>query len=109
MSTAVTPERDAIIRTVRDFCEAEIRPNVLRWDEAQAFPRELFNKLGELGLLGAMFPESYGGAGLSAMDYQAIVEEVSAVDPSVALSLAAHHSLGSNHIFQFGNEAQRQR
>jgi alkylation response protein AidB-like acyl-CoA dehydrogenase len=109
VTTATTPERDAIIRTVREFCEAEIRPNVLRWDEAQAFPRELFGKLGELGLLGAMFPEKYGGAGLSAMDYQAIVEEVAAVDPSVALSLAAHHSLGSNHIFLFGNEAQRQR
>jgi len=109
MSTAVSAEREAILRTVREFCDAEIRPNVLRWDEAQEFPRELFNKLGELGLLGAMFPETYGGAGLSAMDYQAIIEEVSAVDPSVALSLAAHHSLGSYHIFQFGSEAQRQR
>jgi len=109
MSTAVSAEREAILRTVREFCDAEIRPNVLRWDEAQEFPRELFNKLGELGLLGAMFPETYGGAGLSAMGYQAIIEEVSAVDPSVALSLAAHHSLGSYHIFQFGSEAQRQR
>jgi alkylation response protein AidB-like acyl-CoA dehydrogenase len=109
MSTAVSAEREAILRTVREFFDAEIRPNVLRWDEAQEFPRELFNKLGELGLLGAMFPETYGGAGLSAMDYQAIIEEVSAVDPSVALSLAAHHSLGSYHIFQFGSEAQRQR
>ena len=109
MSTAVSAEREAILRTVREFCDAEIRPNVMRWDEAQEFPRELFNKLGELGLLGAMFPEKYGGAGLSCMDYQAIVEEVSAVDPSVALSLAAHHSLGSYHIFQFGSEAQRQR
>jgi alkylation response protein AidB-like acyl-CoA dehydrogenase len=109
VSTAVTPEREAILRTVRDFCDAEIRPNVMRWDEAQAFPRELFGRLGELGLLGAMFPEAYGGAGLSCMDYQAIVEEVAAVDPSVALSLAAHHSLGSNHIFQFGDETQRRR
>jgi alkylation response protein AidB-like acyl-CoA dehydrogenase len=109
VSTAVTAERDAILKTLREFCDAEIRPNVLRWDEAQEFPRDLFRKLGELGFLGVMFPEKYGGAGLSCMDYQAIVEEISAVDPSVALSLAAHNSLGSNHIFQFGSEAHRQR
>jgi alkylation response protein AidB-like acyl-CoA dehydrogenase len=81
----------------------------MRWDEAQEFPRELFRKLGELGFLGVIFPEEYGGAGLSYMDYQAIVEEISAFDPSVALSLAAHNSLGSNHLFQFGTEAQRRR
>jgi alkylation response protein AidB-like acyl-CoA dehydrogenase len=110
VSTAVfSAERAAILKTLREFCDAEIRPNVLRWDEAQEFPRELFRKLGELGFLGVMFPEKYGGAGLSCMDYQAIVEEISAVDPSVALSLAAHNSLGSNHIYQFGTEAQRQR
>jgi alkylation response protein AidB-like acyl-CoA dehydrogenase len=109
VSTAVSAERVAILRTLRDFCDAEIRPNVLRWDEAQEFPRDLFRKLGELGFLGVMFPEKYGGAGLSCMDYQAIVEEISAADPSVALSLAAHNSLGSNHIYQFGSEAQRQR
>ncbi len=109
MSTVVSAERQAILRTLREFCDAEIRPNVMRWDEAQEFPKELFRKLGELGFLGVMFPEQYGGAGLSCMDYQAIVEEISAVDPSVALSLAAHHSLGSNHIFQFGTDAQRQR
>jgi alkylation response protein AidB-like acyl-CoA dehydrogenase len=109
VSTAVTPEREAILRTLKDFCDAEIRPNVLRWDEAQEVPREVLRKLGELGFLGALFPEKYGGAGLSYMDYQAIVEEIAAVDPSVALSLAAHNSLGSNHIFQFGTEAQRQR
>ena len=109
MSTAVSAERQAILRTLREFCDAEIRPNVMRWDEAQEFPKELFRKLGELGFLGVLFPEEYGGAGLSYMYYQAIVEEVSAVDPSVALSLAAHNSLGSNHIFQFGDEAQRRR
>jgi alkylation response protein AidB-like acyl-CoA dehydrogenase len=109
MSTAVSTERQAIVRTLRDFCEAEIRPNVMRWDEAQEFPRGLFRKLGELGFLGVLFPEKYGGAALSYMDYQAILEEVSCVDPSVALSLAAHNSLGSNHIYQFGTEAQRQK
>jgi alkylation response protein AidB-like acyl-CoA dehydrogenase len=79
----------------------------MKWDEAQEFPREVFRKLGELGFLGVLFPEEYGGAGLSYVDYAAIVEEISAADPSVALSLAAHNSLGSNHIFQFGTEAQR--
>ena len=109
MSTALSTERQAIVRTLRDFCDAEIRPNVMRWDEAQEFPREVFRKLGELGFLGVLFPEKYGGAALSYMDYQAIIEEVSCVDPSVALSLAAHNSLGSNHIYQFGTEAQRQK
>ncbi len=109
MSTAISSERHAIVRTLRDFCEAEIRPNVMKWDEAQEFPGEVFRKLGDLGFLGVLFPEKLGGAGLSYMDYQAIIEEVSCVDPSVALSLAAHNSLGSNHIYQFGNEAQRQK
>jgi alkylation response protein AidB-like acyl-CoA dehydrogenase len=109
MSTSVSAERQAIVQTLREFCEAEIRPHVMRWDEAQEFPREVFRKLGELGFLGVLFPESYGGAGLSYMDYQAIIEELAAVDPSVALSVAAHNSLGSNHIYQFGTDAQRQK
>ncbi len=81
----------------------------MRWDEAQEFPSEVFRKLGELGFLGVLFPEEYGGAALSYMDYAAIVEEISCVDPSIALSLAAHNSLGSNHLFQFGTEAQRRK
>ncbi len=109
MITVLSAERQAIVRTLHDFCEAEIRPNVMKWDEAQEFPREIFRKLGELGFLGVLFPEKYGGAGLTYMDYQAILEEVSCVDPSVALSLAAHNSLGANHIYQFGTEAQRQK
>lgn len=109
MTTAAPPERAAILRTLRDFCEAEIRPNVMRWDEAQEFPREVFRKLGELGFLGVLFPEELGGSGLCYMDYAAIVEEISCVDPSIALSVAAHNSLGSNHIFQFGTEPQRRR
>ena len=109
MNTAVSSERQAILRTLSDFCEAEIRPHVMTWDEAQEFPREVFRKLGELGFLGVLFPEKYGGSALSYMDYQAIVEQVSSVDPSVALALAAHNSLGSNHIYQLGTEAQRQK
>ncbi len=102
-------EQEAILRVVRDFAEAEIRPHVMEWDEAQQFPRELFRKLGKLGFLGVIFPEEYGGAGLSTIDHVAIIEELARVDGSIALALAAHTSLGSNHIFQFGTEAQRRR
>jgi alkylation response protein AidB-like acyl-CoA dehydrogenase len=109
MSTTVPAERQAILQTIRDFAEAEIRPHVMEWDEAQRFPREVFRRLGELGFLGVLFPEEYGGAGLSTVDYAGIVEEIACVDGSVALALAAHTSLGSNHIFQFGTEAQRRR
>jgi hypothetical protein len=109
MSATVSTERAAILATLREFCAAEIRPHVMEWDERQEFPREVFRKLGELGFLGVLFPEELGGAGLSTMDYAAIVEEIASVDGSVALSLAAHNSLGSNHIFQFGTDAQRRK
>jgi alkylation response protein AidB-like acyl-CoA dehydrogenase len=109
MSTVVSAERRAIIQTVREFCDAEIRPHVMRWDEAQEFPRDVFRKLGELGFLGVLVSEEYGGAALSYMDYQAIIEEIAAADPSVALSVAAHNSLGSGHIHQFGTDAQKRK
>jgi alkylation response protein AidB-like acyl-CoA dehydrogenase len=109
MSATVSTERAAILATLREFCAAEIRPHVMEWDERQEFPREVFRKLGDLGFLGVLFPEELGGAGLSTMDYAAIVEEIASVDGSVALSLAAHNSLGSNHIFQFGTDAQRRK
>jgi len=109
VSTTHVGERAAIISVIRDFAEAEIRPHVMEWDEAQHFPRDVFRKLGDLGFLGVLFPEEYGGAGLAYGDYAAIVEELAAVDGSIALSLAAHNSLGSNHIFQSGSEAQRRR
>jgi hypothetical protein len=109
MSTVLSPDREAVRKAARDFAESEIRPHVMRWDEAQEFPREVFRKLGELGFLGVLFPEEFGGSGMSYMDYAAIVEEIACVDPSVALALAAHNSLGSNHIFQFGSEAQKRR
>jgi len=109
MTATVTAERQAILQAVREFADTEIRPHVLEWDEKQEFPHEVFRKLGELGFLGTIFPEEYGGAGLSYMDYAAIIEEVSCVDGSVGLALAAHTSLGSNHIFEFGTEAQRRK
>jgi alkylation response protein AidB-like acyl-CoA dehydrogenase len=109
MRTTVSAEREVILQTLRDFCEAEIVPHVLEWDEKQQFPRDVFRRLGELGFLGTIFPEEYGGAGLSTQDYAAIVEEVARADGSVALALAAHTSLGSSHIFLFGSEAQKRR
>jgi alkylation response protein AidB-like acyl-CoA dehydrogenase len=109
VSTVVSPDREAVRKAARAFAESEIRPHVMRWDEAQEFPREVFRKLGELGFLGVLFPEEYGGSGMSYLDYVAIVEEIACVDPSVALALAAHNSLGSNHIYQFGSEAQKRR
>jgi alkylation response protein AidB-like acyl-CoA dehydrogenase len=109
MDSTLTAEQQAIRQTVREFAEAEIRPHVLEWDEKQEFPREVFHKLGQLGFLGTIFPEKYGGAALSYVDYAGIVEELAAVDGSVALALAAHTSLGSNHIYEFGTEAQRQK
>jgi alkylation response protein AidB-like acyl-CoA dehydrogenase len=109
MSSSVSSERETILQTLKEFCEAEIRPHVLEWDEKQEFPREMFRRLGELGFLGTILPEEYGGAGLSTGDYAAIVEEVASVDGAVALALAAHTSLGSSHIFLFGTEAQKRR
>jgi alkylation response protein AidB-like acyl-CoA dehydrogenase len=109
MTATLTSEQQAIRQAAREFAAAEIRPHVMEWDEKQQFPRDVFRKLGELGFLGTIFPEKYGGAGLSYMDYIGVIEEIAAVDGSVGLSLAAHTSLGSNHIYQFGTEAQRQK
>jgi alkylation response protein AidB-like acyl-CoA dehydrogenase len=89
---------------VRDFARNEIAPNALEWDENQHFPRELFEKLGELGMLGVLIPEAYGGAGLEYVEYVAILEEISAADGSVGLSVAAHNSLCTNHLFLFGSD-----
>ena len=109
MTAVLTAEQKAIRQAAREFANLEIRPHVMEWDEASHFPKDVFRKLGELGFLGTIFPEKYGGAGLSYMDYIGVIEEIAAVDGSVGLSLAAHTSLGTNHIFQFGTEEQRQR
>jgi alkylation response protein AidB-like acyl-CoA dehydrogenase len=103
-----TDEQQLLRRTVREFAETEIRPHVRRWDEEQHFPNELMPKLAALGLLGIQFPEQYGGAGMTALDYCICIEELARVDPAVALSVAAHNGLCSSHIALFGNEAQKQ-
>ena len=88
-------------RVARDFAEKEIRPHVMEWDEAQTFPREILIKLGELGFLGILIPQAYEGAGLGYLEYVAIIEELSRVDGSVGISVAAHNSLCTGHIFTF--------
>jgi alkylation response protein AidB-like acyl-CoA dehydrogenase len=103
-----TEEQVLLRRSVRAFAETEIRPHVREWDQDSRFPIELVPKLAALGLLGIQVPEQYGGAAMSAIDYCICIEEVARVDPSVALSVAAHNGLCSAHISLFGTEAQRQ-
>ncbi|MFN4299565.1 MAG: acyl-CoA dehydrogenase [Thermaurantimonas sp.] len=98
-----------IIDAVRDFAEKYIRPHVMEWDEAQHFPVDVMQKLGEIGLMGVLVPEEYGGAGLTYDEYVAAIIELSKVDPSIGLSMAAHNSLCTGHILQFGNEEQKRK
>src|SRR5229473_1403329 len=104
-----TEEQELLRRTVREFADTEIRPHVREWDEQQHFPRELMPKLAALGLLGIQYPEQYGGAAMSALDYCICLEELARVDPSVALSVAAHNGLCASHIAMFGTEEQKQK
>jgi alkylation response protein AidB-like acyl-CoA dehydrogenase len=107
MDFGYTQEQQQLRKTIRKFTETEIKPHVTEWDETQEFPTELFRELGRMGVLGAVFPEELGGSGYSYIDYSIVVEELARVDPSIALSAAAHVSLCSNHIFVAGNDEQR--
>ena len=109
MNFELSEEQQQIKHSIREFAETEIRPHVMEWDEAQHFPDDLRPKLAELGLLGILFPEEYGGAGMGYVEYAAIIEELGRVCGSVGLSVAAHNSLCSNHIYTFGSEAQKQK
>jgi alkylation response protein AidB-like acyl-CoA dehydrogenase len=109
MDLRLTDDQELLRRSVREFAEREIRPYVREWDEAQAFPPDLIPKLAELGLMGIQFPEEYGGAAMSPIDYCICIEELARVDPSVCLSIAAHNGLGTAHIAAFGTEAQKQK
>jgi alkylation response protein AidB-like acyl-CoA dehydrogenase len=109
MDFRLSEEQDLLRRSVREFAETEMRPHVREWDQDQHFPIELMPKLAALGLLGIQFPERYGGAGMTALDYCICIEELARVDPGVALSVAAHNGLCSAHIALFGNEAQKQK
>jgi alkylation response protein AidB-like acyl-CoA dehydrogenase len=109
MTFDFTPEQEHLRKSVREFAAQEIAPHVMEWDEDQIFPTAGIKKCGELGYLGSVFPEQYGGAGLTYIDYCIIIEELSRVDPSVGLIIAAHTSLCSNHIFLAGTEEQKLR
>src|ERR1700744_4715908 len=105
----LTEDQEALRREIRDFAAREIAPNVLRWDEASEFPHDVVRQLGAMGLLGVIFPPEYGGAGLGYTDYMLAIEELSAVDGSIGIIVAAHNSLCTNHIFLAGNEAQKRK
>ena len=109
MDFRLTDEQIAIQQMVRDFAKKEIEPHIMEYDEKKQFPVEIIRKLGELGLLGIIYPEEYGGAGMGYLEYALIVEELSAVDPSIGLIVAAHNSLGTFHIYNFGSEEQKRK
>ena len=109
MDFRLSDDQELLRRSVREFAETEIRPHIVEWDNAQHFPIELIPKLAGLGLMGIQFPEEYGGAGMSSIDYCICVEELARVDPSVTLSVVAHNGLCGSHIFMFGSEAQKQK
>ena len=109
MDFEYTPDQLALRKAVREFAEAEIAPHVMEWDETQTFPLDVVKKLGALGYMGAIFPEDLGGAGLGYIEYSIIIEELSRVDGSVGIIVAAHTSLCSNHIYKTGTPEQRER
>ena len=98
-----------VAQMVRDFGEKFIRPNIMKWDESQEFPIEVFHQMGKLGLMGVLVPTEYGGAGLGYLEYVTAILEISRIDGSIGLSMAAHNSLCTNHILQFGSEEQKQK
>lgn len=109
MNFELSEEQQQIKYSIREFAESELKPHVMEWDETQHFPVELRPQFAELGLMGIIFPEQYGGAGMGYVEYATIIEEIARVDGSVGLSIAAHNSLCSNHIYMFGSEEQKQK
>src|ERR671927_871652 len=109
MDFELNEEQLQVKMSVREFAEGEIAPHVREWDEKQHFPVELVPKLAAQGFMGVIFPEEYGGAGMGYVEYATIIEELSRVDGSVGISVAAHNSLCSNHIYMYGSEEQKQK
>ncbi len=109
MSFDYSETQEMVAASAKEFAEQYIRPHVMEWDESQTFPVEVFKKAGEMGFMGVFVPEELGGSGLGYHEYVAIIEEISKVDPSIGLSVAAHNSLCTNHILSFGNDEQKQR
>lgn len=109
MDFTFTEEQKQLRKSVREFALGEIAPHVMEWDEASHFPTEILPKLSEMGCMGVIFPEEYGGAGLGYIEYTTVIEELARVDGSVGLFVAAHNSLCSNHIYKFGSEEQKRK
>jgi len=109
MNFQTSETQKMIAQSIRDFAQTNIQPYIMEWDEAQIFPVELFKKLGQMGFMGVLVPENLGGSGLGYHEYITIIEEISKVDSSIGLSVAAHNSLCTNHILTFGNEEQKRK
>ena len=109
MDFSLSEEQQLLKKTVREFAESELRPHSREWDERQEFPREVFTKLGQMGLMGVVWPQEYGGSGMTTLDFAVVMEELARVDAGVALSVAAHNSLSSGHIFLAGSEEQKKK
>src|SRR5205085_7225427 len=109
MQVALTENQQFITQMIREFGAKNIKPFIMDWDESQEFPVEVFKKLGELGLMGVLVPEAYGGSGFGYKEYVTAISEISKMDGSIGLSVAAHNSLCTGHILQFGNEEQKQK
>ena len=107
MDFNLVPNVELVAESAKAFAEKFIRPNVMDWDESQYFPKELLKQAGEFGFMGVLVPESLGGSGLGYHEYVSIIEEISKVDPSIGLSVAAHNSLCTNHILLFGTDSQK--
>ena len=107
MDFNLEPNVELVAESAKSFAEKFIRPNVMDWDESQYFPKELLKQAGEFGFMGVLVPESLGGSGLGYHEYVSIIEEISKVDPSIGLSVAAHNSLCTNHILLFGTDSQK--
>ena len=109
MNFQTTELTQQVAHTARDFAQQNIKPHVMKWDESQEFPVQIFKEMGKLGLMGVLVPQEYGGSGLSYFEYKTIIEEISKVCGSVGLSLAAHNSLCTGHILAFGNDEQKKK
>jgi alkylation response protein AidB-like acyl-CoA dehydrogenase len=109
MDFTFTERELEVKKLARDFAEKEIAPVVMKYDESQEFPFEIISKLGELGFMGIIFPEEYGGSNFSINEYAIIIEEISRIDPSVGLTIASHNGLCTNHIYSFGSEEQKKK
>ena len=109
MNFQFSEEQELIAASARDYAEQYIRPHIMEWDESQHFPKDVLQKAGEMGFMGIFIPEEYGGSGLGYHEYAAIIEEIAKVDPSIGLSVAAHNSLCTGHIYYFGNEKQKKK